>query len=209
MKMINNLAKYSRYVLTWLFVLILKRKTIEETEKVDIDGECVTIYRYRSKKPEFAQTTPIGTIIWNQNRTEGLSEDARQLVLSHEKSHADRNPVWKGLLYGSVINLAVVSVVVPKLILRAVSADFSLVPMGQIIGVGFLFITVFLLLFRIEETLADYHALQQLGEKRFTRGYEELSESGSGGTVSGLLRTVLYTSPSQTLKLHRLVEQYN
>lgn len=205
----KNLAESGQYALTWLFVLLLKRRILDGTEEIELPDETVTVYKFRAERPEFAQATPFGTIIWNVHKCENLSDNARQLILSHERSHRDRNPVWKGILYGGAISVAVVCASVLKLMLAFALGVVSFSELHQPVAVSILFVVAFLLAFRIEETVADYQALQQLGEERFTEAYEEVFESGTGSIVSGFIRVVLYSQPRQTLKLHRFVEQYS
>ncbi|WP_435074844.1 M48 family metalloprotease [Halorubrum sp. HHNYT27] len=205
----KGLTEFGQYALTWLFVLVLKRTRLEGTEDFELADETVTVFKFRADRPEFAQATPFGTIIWNLHQTESLSDNARQFVLTHERSHRDRNPVWKGFLYGGAICVAVAGASVLKLILAVTLGEVPFGALYQPVAVSLLFVAGFLLAFRIEETVADYQALQQIGEKRFTEAYKEVFESGSGGIVSDLVRTILYTHPKQTLKLHRFVKQYN
>lgn len=191
-------------VLTRGFIRFLKRSKLEEVEEVSLLHEPITVYKIRSDGSLFGQTTPFGTIIWNKTRMEGLSKLGQRLVLRHECSHRDRNAVFKGVFLGTTVAFAAGL----KLLLTGALALFfgasltALVP-PMLVALGMM--GVFLVLFRVEETIADYHALCELGEHKFLEAYHEVEAVSDDSFHNRLVRMILYSHPSDIVRLYRLL----
>ncbi|WP_247005060.1 hypothetical protein [Halosolutus gelatinilyticus] len=195
-----------RTFFTKLFIWVSQRTSIEEINEVSLLNERTTIYSFRSDSAIFAQVTPIGTIIWNKSRMEGLSTRSKQLILRHECSHRDRNPIYKGILYGMAVSFAAgLLLLLISFALLALGASPSELLTPVLIAVGM--IGSFIILVRIEETLADYHAIRDLGEETFIDAYNEISSESDNSLHAQGLRKVLYTDPSDTVRIYRFFQR--
>jgi Zn-dependent protease with chaperone function len=130
---------------------------------------------------------PFGTIILNESRVENLSQTARELVISHEVSHRDRNAVWKGAFLGSIVWFAVGVLVLALSVILLLSGASLTGP----IGAALLLMASFVVIVRAEETIADLQALRAMGEGQFVSGYKEIGEVSSGSRLDSVMRTLL------------------
>lgn len=90
-----------------------------------------------------------------------LSETARELVLTHELSHAHRNPLLKGILYGSVVFfIGGVHFLYQATIGLVYGASLSNVIIH--ITIEICFIALLIIAARLEETIADYCGLPRV-----------------------------------------------
>lgn len=203
---LEQLTCWLQSVLTRWFIRIGKRSDPEEVEELSLLDEDTTVYPFYGHGSVFAQVTPFGTIIWNKTRTEKLSTEAKRLVLRHECSHRDRNPVYKGIFLGMAVTFAggafLLLLAMRALILGSSTADL-VVPTVVVFGM----MATFVCLNRIEETVADYHALCELGEESFLEAYEEITTMSDDSFLSRFARRALYTHPKVTVRLSRLVRR--
>lgn len=65
----------------------------------------------------------------------------------------------------------------------------------------------FVVLSRIEETIADYHAIWELGEERFMEAYEEIASVSDDSLLNQVLLRVQYTRSTHTLGIYRLFQR--
>ncbi|WP_436348754.1 M48 family metalloprotease [Natronorubrum sp. FCH18a] len=194
--------------LTRAFVRVLKRSTVKDIKEATYLDESTTIYTFRSDGALFAQVTPFSTIIWNENRTEQLSEKGRQFVLRHECSHRDRNPIYKGALYGMSLTFAGgLFALVTSLLLLLFGAN----PLDEMVlfGVATCMMVSFVILLRLEETIADYYTIRDLGEEHFLKGYDEISTAGDDSLRARTIRKILYTHPNDTVRIYRFLKQFS
>lgn len=196
-----------RWIITWWFIRILKRTTPKERKKLEILEEPVEVMTFEKDSPLFAQVTPVRTMILNESKIENLPSHAKELLLRHEKSHQERNSVFRGLLYGFALWCAVgLFTFLYGVIGLATGVTVSTA--GYPIGIGIAMITVFILTVRIDETLADYHSLCYLGEETFIEGYEAIDSQSSGGLLTNLLGKVMYSTPRQTIAIRHVVTRF-
>jgi len=194
-----------KYLLTWIFVLFTKRTTLKGQKEVTLPHKAIRVYIFDKDSPGLAQATPFGTIIWNLHWTEGLSVQAKQLLLTHEESHKNRNVIWKGIIYALLILLLIVTYQKGQLILETGFGGLSAAMLIDTIGSLTIPFVTFLIAIRVEEIIADYQSLQELGEEHFIEGYRELLEQGDSTITGWIVRKFLYNHPKQTVKLHDML----
>lgn len=190
------------------FIRIYKLSKLEGKETKSHLGEPVTIYTFRKNGSTMAQSTLVGTIIWNKEVMENLSSEAQELVLSHECSHRDRNVVFKSLLYSTIAWFGIGAWIfyrIAKYLLLGRRVDNLFI----LIVIAVVLMGVFMALFRIEETLADYHALSKLGEDHFLNAHEEISNTVDRGIISEVIGKVFYTKPKHTVCLFRFAQTFH
>lgn len=193
-------------LLTQWFIRLSKRSSPLEPKELDLLDEAVTVFPFENESQFFAQVTPFGTIIWNERRMRDLSEHARKVVLRHEQSHQERNSVFKGLLYGFSLWFAfgLLALILAGVLLLSGATISSVAFSG---GIGVMAVAVFITVVRIDETLADYHTLCDLGEEEFIAGYTDISSANDSSISVEIVRRILYSTPKQTITLHRLVKR--
>ena len=194
-----------KYVLTWVFVLFTKRTTLKGQKEITLPHKTIRVYTFDKDSPGLAQATLFGTIIWNLHWTEGLSVQAQQLLLTHEESHKNRNIIWKGIIYALLILLLIVTYQKGQLILETGFGGLSAAMLIDTIGSLTIPFVTFLIAIRVEEIIADYQSLQELGEEHFIEGYRELLEQGDSTITGRIVRKFLYNHPKQTVKLHDML----
>lgn len=194
-----------KYVLTWVFVLFTKRTTLKGQKEITLPHKTIRVYTFDKDSPGLAQATLFGTIIWNLHWTEGLSVQAQQLLLTHEESHKNRNIIWKGIIYALIILLLIVTYQKGQLILETGFGGLSAAMLIDTIGSLTIPFVTFLIAIRVEEIIADYQSLQELGEEHFIEGYRELLEQGDSTITGRIVRKFLYNHPKQTVKLHDML----
>lgn len=187
--------------LTYAFAGVIHRQKITAVDELDLLDDPVTVYTIQKDSPMFAQSILlIGTILVNESRWEGLSDRAKRCVLHHELSHSTRTPLFRGLFLGMLFCSAVAA---RDLLMAAVGlatgryASIHFWPALILLSV----IVIFVGLVRIEETIADQHALDALGVEEFRKAYDELLGSG-GGSTGGVVRAILYTTPEASIRLY-------
>jgi hypothetical protein len=194
-----------KYVLTWVFVLFTKRTTLKGQKEITLPHKTIRVYTFDKDSPGLAQATLFGTIIWNLHWTEGLSVQAQQLLLTHEESHKNRNIIWKGIIYALIILLLIVTYQKGQLILETGFGGLSAAMLIDTIGSLTIPFVTSLIAIRVEEIIADYQSLQELGEEHFIEGYRELLEQGDSTITGRIVRKFLYNHPKQTVKLHDML----
>lgn len=194
-----------KYVLTWVFVLFTKRTTLKGQKEITLPHKTIRVYTFDKDSPGLAQATLFGTIIWNLHWTEGLSVQAQQLLLTHEESHKNRNIIWKGIIYALIILLLIVTYQKGQLILETGFGGLSAAMLIDTIGSLTIPFVTFLIAIRVEEIIADYQSLQEVGEEHFIEGYRELLEQGDSTITGWIVRKFLYNHPKQTVKLHDML----
>lgn len=203
---LDRFRVWMQAVLTRLFIRVFRWSRFEETKEISLLDEPTTVYTFRNDGPPFAQTTLFGTIIWNETRMEQLSSQAQRLVLRHECSHRDRNPFFKGLFFG-MIGFFLGGLYVLGIVVDSYLGGASLPALIQPTIAALAMMGAFVVLFRIEETIADYHALLELGEEGFTEAYDEITNVGEWKLHYWLLSKVGYTKPRHTIRLNRLFQR--
>lgn len=166
------------------------------------------VYWFDSNSATFGQATPVGTIILNKQRMDGLSDEAAELVYRHEKGHVNRLPVFKGLFYGMLFNGAVGVYYLLKSLGYTLLIPFGMPaePIGVILGVSLLMLFAFLLTARLEELAADLHALRDIGEEEFLDAYDEISKEASNALHIRLIKALIYPRLNNVIRVHRLLK---
>lgn len=188
--------------LTRGFIRVCRRSTPEGTKQVSFLDEEIEVYTYSSDSDIFAQTMLWGTIIWNNTKMEALSPLAKELVLIHEASHRDRNSVFKGVFLGFAILCAIgiTSLLgVGWLILQGAQP----LQLASTVGVAAMMILVFLLMFRLDEAIADFHVVRELGEEQFLKAYNEVFDTGRTTLTGWVMGKLIYTKPEHTIRFYR------
>lgn len=193
-----------RAVLTRAVIRFVHRGTYCGTERISHLEEPTLVYTYRGPNPPFAQVTPFGTVLWNLTYMDRLSPLARRVVLRHECSHRDRNRlfrfVWAGTMGFFGVGLLFVLTAARLVAQNGASADGVL---SGLVGLGLVAAAV--LVARLEELLADYHALCDVGEARFLAAYDEIDAAVPAAGAGRLVSRLVYTRPRTTVRLHRYV----
>lgn len=194
--------RWALHALTVLFVWVARRERVESVEEINVLGETERVWKVRSDGATFAQVTIFGTIIWNESRMNALSDTAKLLVLSHERSHKHRSPVFKGMMLGILLvaSVAIAHLLVIGLMLvmgSSINGLAALLPVYA--GIILLLVVVI----RLDEFLADQEAIETVGENDFLRAYDELAEYSADSMLSNIVRRLLYTTPSTTARIYR------
>lgn len=192
---------------TLLFLLVFYRTTTVERKQLKLLDEPVCVYEFESESDAFAQVTHFNTIIWNRQKVNSLSKSAKRLVLRHEMSHRDRNPVFKGIFYGTTLWLVLGAILTVGGITSIAMGGYS--SGTTLVGTGMLLMIVFGVCYRADETLADYHTLKELGESEFIFAYAELSGQSDNSFITKLIRTLFYTNPKNTIALRRAISAFS
>jgi len=190
------------HALTLIFLWGIKRQRLHSVEEVEIFGEPERVWKIHSKKPLFAQVTPVGTIIWNEARMSKLSEEAKSLVLSHERSHQERNAVFKGLFWGMLIVscIAIGHLISIGLVLIM---GYTVTGLENVLPIYSGIILIFGILWRLEEFFADQHAIESVGESAFKSAKAEIGEYSADSIFANIFRKLIYTDTSTTVKIYR------
>jgi hypothetical protein len=194
-----------KYVLTWAFLLFVKRTTLKGQKEITLPHENVKVYTFDKDSPGFAQATPFGTILWNLHRAEDVSVPAKQLLVTHEQSHKNRNVVWKAIIYTPLIILLALTYRGGQLLIDTGLSEMSTAVMTNVVANWILALVLFLIAVRVEEVIADYQTLQKLGEEHFLEAYRELLGQGDSTFTGKIMRKILYNHPKQTVKLYNLL----
>lgn len=194
-----------RSVLTRAIVRIAHRATCDGTELISLLDEPTLVYTYRSPDPPFAQVTPLGTILWNRTYMDQLSPLARRVVLRHECSHRDRSRPLKVLftVMMGLVGVGLLSVVQAGLLV--VRGAYAAGALTALVGLGLVLAAV--LAARLEEGLADYHALREVGETRFLRAYDEIHAASRGTRAGRLVSRLVYPRPRTVVRVHRRIQR--
>lgn len=195
-----------RAVLTRAIIRIAHRAACDGTELIPLLDEPTLVYTYRSPRPPFAQVTPLGTILWNRTYMDQLSPLARRVVLRHECSHRDRSRPLKVLLTAmmGLLGVGLLSVVQAGLLVVRDGAYGA----GALIGlVGLGLVLAAVLAVRVEEGLADYHALREVGEPRFLSAYDEIQAASRGTRAGRLVSRLVYPRPRTVVRIHRRIQR--
>lgn len=198
----DRLVTWIQALLTRGFIRVFRRSTPEGMKRVSFLDEEIVVYTYSSDSDIFAQTMLWGTIIWNNKKMEALSPLAKELVLIHESSHRDRNSVFKGVFLGFAILCAVgiTSLLgVGWFILLGVPP----VQLAPAVGMAAMMILGFLLMFRLDEAIADLHVVRELGEERFLKAYDEVFDTGRSTLTGWVMGKLIYTKPEHTIRFYR------
>lgn len=167
------------------------------------DGESIRIHWFSAEKPLLGQNVPfINSIILNREYLDDVSKDAMRRVVRHEISHQRRNSIFRGFWLG-VSFLAIFGLFLLVDLIPLVVQGVSLTALAPLIVIGAVPIVAFVLLNRVEETLADLHVVMSMGEERFLRACEETASLGEGTRVSKFMKTVMYTEPAHTVAIYR------
>jgi len=205
MPQIDKVRVRLQAILTYLFLRVLRRSKLKEKRELRYLEEPITVFVFESNSPIFAQATPFSTILWNDTRIEGLSNQAKEFILRHERSHRDRNSVYKGLLYGMAVWCAsgIVLLLFAGLFLVL---GTSLSSLQLPLAVAVVLIIPFFILFRVEETVADYHVIQELGEEDFIEAYAEVAANSDNSLTAQIFTRFLYTKPEDTIRLYHALQ---
>lgn len=202
----ETIERKIKHVLTWLWVRLVLRAEWIGAKQLELLDQPVKVYEFNKEGVVPAQTTAFNTIVWNDAIMETQSEEVKRLALYHERSHQDRNPVYKGILWGSVI-LAATGAAFSLLSLGySLVFGISLSNFGPVLGQSGIFIGVFALLFRIEETKADYDALCEMGEERFKEAYRAFAYDDGPSILSSLFGQILYTDPKHVIQIRGAIQ---
>lgn len=182
--------------LAGLFVRVYYGAGVEEAE-LRLLPEPVPVLVFATERGPFAQATPFGPIVWNETKTSRLSPRSRRLILLHEQSHQRRTPLYRLLLLLAA-PLPGLALLVWAWTLVSLAGGLGLRTALASFGVGVVLLSAFLLLVRVEETLAEYAAVRRMGPEAFLAAYREIA-------VTGAWRRVAYPSPETTVWLFELL----
>lgn len=188
--------------LTRAILRITHRASCEGTERIALLDEPTLVYTYRSPHPPFAQVTPLGTILWNSTYMERLSPLAQRVVLRHECSHRDRNRLFKTVFAGMMGLFGVgLLLLVEAGRLAVQNGAYAEGTLSGLVGLGLVLAAV--LTARIEEGLADYHALREVGEAQFLGAYDEINSAIPETTAGRSITRLVYPRPRTVVRFHR------
>lgn len=177
------------------------RKDIVESYSGEQD-----VYWMASSTDALGQTTPIGTIILNEEQLADSSEAEVMQVLEHEVGHRDRMPLARGVFWGCVL-LAAMGI---YFLLQAIVYSFFIPygvppgPVAQLAGVSLLFILLGWAAVRTEEIFADFHVLQYVSYEEFLSTYEEMRDTDNKSLVGKMQLLLIYTDPRTIVRLHQM-----
>lgn len=206
---VNYRSRVRRWLLvtyTKWFIKLMWRTEPKEPKSLELLGEPVEVFPAESNNPYFAQVTPAGTIVWNQKKLDELSEVTQRCVLRHELSHKQRHSFFKGLLYGTSLWFAA-GLVILTFGLTLLLGGQPVVTVAPIFFVGCVLMGVFVAAVRLDETLAEYDALQYLGEDEFVKAHQEISETSNTGMIVRAWTRLAYPRVDQTIALYRIINR--
>ena len=207
MRSLEDLAERLKDGYTRLFAR-LTGTPIEERRSVELSsGEEMEVYWFSDDSAKFGQNVPFAdTIIINRRMFDELPPESKQVVIEHERSHQQRDPLIRGPWLGLVLSGFAVGLV--SLLYAgfgaALGAQTSAVAEAAYFGGTLTFVAWGLN--RAEETVADLDAIHAVGEDRFIRGYEGIESVGEGGIIALILARLFYNSPESTKKLYRRLQ---
>lgn len=181
-----------------LFVRVYYGTSVQEARELCLSPEPVSVLVFATERGPFAQATPFGPIVWNERKTSRLSPRSRRLILLHERSHQGRTPLLRLLLFVAA-PLPGLALLVWAWTLVAVGGGLPAWNALAGFGVGLALVAGFLLLVRVEETLAEYAAVRRMGPESFLEAYREIA-------VTGPWRRIAYPAPETTVWLYRLFD---
>lgn len=201
MNCVGSLKPY----LTRVVLRLVHRAACDGRERISLLDEPTDVYTYRSPDPPFAQVTPLGTILWNTTYMDRLSPSTQRVVLRHECSHRDRSRLFRIAFVGMMglfgVGLAFVVRAVQLVGQHGAHAEGV---SSALLGLGLVLAAV--LTVRLEEGLADYHALREVGEAQFLGAYEEIRAASPGTTSHRLVCRVVYPHPRTVVRFHRRIQ---
>jgi hypothetical protein len=187
---------------------------VEDTSEFTLsDGEVVDVYLSSKASPILGQTSFFNTIILNRRYFGRLTPQTQELIVRHELSHARRQPAFRGVFWGMLVTAGIG-------ILALFRAGIWLVfgqPIGAVAGLGgygTACLGSFLMVNRIEETTADYQALQALGEDAFIDGYREIEEpvdeldDSEPTLMARAWKRVCYSRPTTVARLNGMIKRF-
>lgn len=187
-----------RQRLAGLFVRVYYGTSVGPPRELGLLSEPVSVLPFSTERGPIAQATPFGPIVWNDHQTGRLSPRSQRLVLLHERSHQRRSPVVRLLLLTAAL-LPGIAALLWAWVLLSLAGGLSVADALPWLGLGGALVAVFLLLVRLEETVAEYAAVRELGPEAFLDAYEEIA-------VTGAWRRIAYPAPETTVRLYRLLE---
>jgi hypothetical protein len=175
---------------------------IEERGSVELtSGEEMEVYWF-DDSAKFGQNILFADTVILNRRIQDLPSESKQVVIEHERSHQQREPLVRGVWSGLVLSGFPVGLV--SLLYAGLGAAFgapsSVVAEAAYFGATLTFIAW--VLNRAEETVADLYAIHAVGDERFIRGYEEIESVSEGGIIDSILGRLFYNSPESTKKLY-------
>lgn len=196
--------------LTRLWVWFYYRSAIER-DTVQTWSEEQEVYRFSSDSDLRGQAIPfIGTIILNEQKLAGCSDDELKFVLEHEIGHKLRNPIVRGLIYGLVlfwIPLGIWLLVKALGYSLLIPFGLSIIPVAKLAGGALLMIGAGIVAWRSEEILADFHVLKYVTYEEYLSIYDEVRDDEERTVMSTILLKLVYTKPETIVRLHQTFEQ--
>lgn len=196
-------------VLTRLWVWFYYRSTIERQTVRSWSGE-QEVYWFSSEANLRGQTIPIGTIILNEQKLSGCSDEELRYVVEHEVGHTVRNSVGRGLFYGLVLFwIPLGGLLLVKALGYSLLIPFGLPfePVLQSVGVSLFMIGSGFAAIRVEEILADFHVLNYVSYKDYLAAYNEMEDGEERTLLSNIHQKLIYTRPETIVRLHRAFER--
>ncbi|MDQ2074985.1 hypothetical protein RBH20_20915 [Haloarcula sp. H-GB4] len=202
----EGVVEWAQTLLTIGFIRYLRRGDYIEKSDISLGDRNVEVYKFCQGNGPPAQKTLWDTIIWDKSSLESITVEEQELVLEHELSHRDRNPVYKGIFIGALLMLA------PGLFILLYSPLHLLngAPLTELVDsvvAGFSIVAGFVLIWRIEEMWADYDAICALGEDKFMTAYRRFKTGSDASMAHKILEKVVYTKPENTRRLYRRLHQ--
>ncbi|WP_256544828.1 M48 family metalloprotease [Halobellus inordinatus] len=203
MRSLEDLAERLRDGYTRLFAR-LTGTPIEERGSVELSsGEEMEVYWFSDDSAKFGQNVLFAdAIIINRRLFDELPPESKQVVIEHERSHQQREPLIRGAWLGLVLSgfsVGLVSLFYAGLG-AALGAQTSAVAEAAYFGSTLTFVAWGLN--RAEETVADLDAIHAVGEDRFIRGYEAIKSASDSGVIAAIQRRLFYNSPEATKRLY-------
>lgn len=178
------------------------KKTQKKPILITIGGESTEVYP--ADIDDFAKVTPNGQILWNESKMSPLSDSAKKLVIVHERSHSSRYPLFKALTLTPLLSWVIGTLGWGAYFLYVGVGDnfvshgltlILLLPIALAFTWGFAF---------LDEFLADYQAMSELGESQFVVAFRE-TQSSTDEFRSNLFIQLVYPPLLLTRSVYRLV----
>lgn len=202
--MSSRLAEWYRKWWTRVYARI-RYGGVKSVETVSARSGEHTIHSVASDSAYIGQKTPgAETIIINNTQFEQLSELSAERVIEHEVGHRKRHPVLRGLLWGSVIVMAIGIVALALLLVSFSLLDVPIVPNLDVAAVLVGIIILGPVAVRLDEFGAELHVLEHMTEDEYRKAIELMPEGENVSWIASTLASIVYPNPDRVVQAHRL-----
>jgi hypothetical protein len=151
------------------------------------------------------QKTPgAETIIINNTQFEQLPELSAERVIEHEVGHRKRHSVLRGLLWGSVIVMAIGIVALALLLVSFTLPNVPIMPNLDVAAVLVGMIASGPVAVRLDEFGAELHVLEHMTEQEYRKAIELMPEGEDESWIVSTLASIVYPNPNRVVRAHRL-----